>query len=96
MRSRAERRNNTRKIIKKAENLERNLGLNGGSLFEKHRNKIKKSKGYYKKGSISHYVCTKPQIREKAKEHGSCKKHSIQKKEDSFQFQIKEYSFNDI
>jgi hypothetical protein len=66
-RTRAERRQARVKAIKHGEKLMKDLGQRGGRLFERHREKIDKSGGYFEGGSISHYVATKPskKVREK-------------------------------
>lgn len=54
--NRSERRYRTEcKILHRA-NIMKWLGLQGGTLYEKHRKKIKNSLGYMRDGNVSHYV----------------------------------------
>lgn len=60
MRSRRERRKFTKRKLKQREQLIKNFGLKGGSLYQKHRRKIKKSNGYLTSGNVSHYINVHP------------------------------------
>lgn len=56
MRTRAERRNLTKRKLKQREKMKKDLGVQGGSLYEKHVEKVDKSLGYMRDGNVSHYV----------------------------------------
>lgn len=60
MRNRKERRSLAKRKIKQRETLMKNFGLKGGSLYRKHRRKIKKSTGYLTSGNVSHYINVHP------------------------------------
>lgn len=93
-RGRAYSREQRHKAICHAKKLEKDLGTKGGSLYERHLEKIEKSAGYYSKGNISHYINTNPQIREKSNDYGSRKSYPNQKKDDSYKEQMNEYMKN--
>jgi len=40
-----------------------NLGMQGGTLYARHRKKIQLSTGYMRAGNVSHFVATKPRKR---------------------------------
>lgn len=52
----AERRRNTRRKLNKRKKMMKDLGLQGGTLYEKHVKKVEKSAGYMRKGHVSHFV----------------------------------------
>ena len=52
----AERRYRTDCKLKHRNNLMKALGLQGGTIYERHRNKIQHSIGYMRDGNVSHYV----------------------------------------
>lgn len=54
------RRKNTYKKINKRKKLLHQLGFAGGLIYERHVEKVKKSYGYMKDGSLAHYAITKP------------------------------------
>ena len=58
--NRRERRDRTFRKILHRKNLMRKLGLQGGTIFERHRDKILSSAGYMRTGNVSHYVAVKP------------------------------------
>lgn len=57
--SRDERRQRTTLKLKKRQRLMAMLGLQGGCVYEKHREKIGRSIGYMRSGNVSHFVSTK-------------------------------------
>jgi hypothetical protein len=61
--NRAERRSRRKKKIAQRVQLMHDLGMQGGSLYEKHRNKIQHSAGYMSKGNVTHYVAAYPSIK---------------------------------
>lgn len=65
----AERRSRTRRKVKQRERMAKDFGLNGGTVFEKHRAKVRKSSGYMKDGNVSHYVSTKASRKTKVSGH---------------------------
>ena len=69
MRTSNERREFRNKAIKHGQKLEKELGLRGGTLYEKHIEKIQEKPGIYSKGSISHYVKTKPLLKTNGKNY---------------------------
>ena len=69
--TRGERRFRTENKCKHRENLMNALGLCGGTIYEKHRNKIKLSIGYMRDGNVSHYVQSSHRhIKTRCKRHG--------------------------
>jgi hypothetical protein len=56
MRTRNERRDLTERKLKQRERMKNDLGLQGGTLYEKHREKVENSLGYMRDGNVSHYV----------------------------------------
>ena len=58
--SRAERKWKTRLKLKQREKLMAMLDMQGGTFFQKHRDKMRASSGYMRDGNVSHYVCVKP------------------------------------
>jgi hypothetical protein len=54
--NRAERRNRREKKIAQRVSLMKAHGMQGGLLYERHRNKIQQSAGYMSKGNVTHYV----------------------------------------
>lgn len=69
MRNSNERRNFRAKAIKHGQQLQKDLGLRGGTLYEKHVEKIQEKPGIYDKGSISHYVKTNPLVKTNGKNY---------------------------
>lgn len=65
MKNRAIRRELTEKKIKQREQLAKDLGLQQGSLYKKHREKIEYSAGYMRDGSVSHFVAVSKSIKTK-------------------------------
>lgn len=65
MKDRAIRRELTEKKIKQREQLAKDLGLQQGSLYEKHREKIGHSAGYMRDGNVSHFVAVDQSIKTK-------------------------------
>lgn len=58
--------------LKQRKRLMDNLGMQGGALYAKHRNKISSSLGYMRDGNVSHYVSiryTKKYDRNKLRKH---------------------------
>ena len=70
---RGERRKRTSAKVNQRGKMIKDYGLQGGTLYEKHRNKINNSLGYMRTGNVSHYVSvgfnpkTKPHSYGKAK-----------------------------
>lgn len=58
--SRDDRRQQTRLKLKKRQRLMAMLGLQGGCVYERQREKIGRSIGYMRTGNVSHFVSTKP------------------------------------
>ena len=56
MYTRAQRRKNTYKKLKKREKMLETFGKRDGTLYEKHREKIDESLGYMRDGNVSHYA----------------------------------------
>ena len=56
MYTRLQRRKNTFKKQKKREKMLKIFGERGGTLYEKHREKIEKSTGFMRDGNVSHFV----------------------------------------
>lgn len=54
--TRGERRYRTEVKLKERERLKKDLGLQGGTVYERHRNKINKSISYMRDGNVTHYV----------------------------------------
>lgn len=54
------RRQRTQRKVMKRKALTRMLGLQGGSVYEKHRKKVCASPGYMASGNVSHFVAVKP------------------------------------
>ena len=54
--TRDERIKRTNNKIKQRENMIRIHGLQGGSTYKKHRDKIDKSTGYLRTGNLTHYA----------------------------------------
>lgn len=61
--NREERRKNRVKKLKERESLMKALGMQQGTLYKRHRDKVSKSLGYMSSGNVSHYVSTKPRKR---------------------------------
>lgn len=89
--NRGARRLKRRRSIEHSVLLERILGFRGGLVYERHRNKIAEHRGYYSKGNVSHYIATKPQLREKSNRFGSRKTASNQRKDVAGQQQLSEF-----
>lgn len=58
--NRSERRDRTFRKILHRKNLMKKLGLQGGTIYERHRDKIMSSAGYMRTGNVSHYVAVRP------------------------------------
>ena len=58
--TRAERREVRNKKVAKRLSLMSDLGMQAGTLYEKHRDKVMHSGGYMSKGNVSHYVAVRP------------------------------------
>lgn len=58
--NRSERRAQTYQKILHRKNLMKKMGLQGGTIYERHREKIKSSAGYMRSGNVSHYVAVRP------------------------------------
>lgn len=56
MRTRQERLDLTKRKVKQRERLAKNLGLQQGTLYQRHRDKISMSSGYMRDGNVTHYV----------------------------------------
>lgn len=56
MRTKAERRYLTERKLRQRELLAKNLGLQQGTLYQRHRDKISMSSGYMRDGNVTHYV----------------------------------------
>ena len=56
MRNRADRRRLTRAKIERRRKLMKAYGQQGGTVYEKHRDKIDRSAGYLRDGNVTHYV----------------------------------------
>lgn len=55
--NRAERRKRTKRKIHQREELAKTFGLNQGTVYERHRDKIENvSSGYMRDGNVSHFV----------------------------------------
>ena len=54
------RRKRTQRKVMKRKALIQMLGLQAGSVYEKHRKKVCASPGYMATGNVSHYVAVKP------------------------------------
>lgn len=46
----------TRRKVKQRERMMKSFGLQGGTMYSKHRAKITKSTGYMRDGNVSHYI----------------------------------------
>ena len=57
---RSERRERVAKKLLHRKNLIRKLGLQGGVIYARHRQKIMASAGYMRTGNVSHYVAVRP------------------------------------
>ena len=57
---RSERRERVAKKLLHRKNLIRKLGLQGGVIYERHRQKIMASAGYMRTGNVSHFVAVRP------------------------------------
>jgi len=57
---RGERRSRTSAVVKRRERLLRSLGTHGGTIYEKHREKVAGSSGYMRDGNVSHYAAITP------------------------------------
>ena len=66
--SRDERRQRTTLKLRKRQRLMAMLGLQGGCVYEKHREKIGKSIGYMRTGNVSHFVSTKPRKKTRSRD----------------------------
>lgn len=58
--TRAERREVKNKKVAKRLRLMGNLGMQAGTLYARHREKVTHSGGYMSKGNVSHYVAVRP------------------------------------
>ena len=68
---RAQRRWKTHLKLKQREKLMAMLGLQGGTIYQKHRDKVMRTSGYMRDGNVSHYVCVKPRwYTQKRNRHG--------------------------
>lgn len=76
MRTSNERRNFRKKAICHGIKLQKDLGTRGGLVYEKHIDKIENQPGRYAKGSISHYVQTKPHIKSRGKNMKYADRHT--------------------
>lgn len=56
MRTRVERRNLTKRKLQQRAKMIKDYGLQGGSLYDKHTQKIENSLGYMRDGNVSHFV----------------------------------------
>ena len=54
--TRGERRCRTARKIEKRERLKDAFGLRGGTLYERHQEKVGKSLGYMRDGNVTHFV----------------------------------------
>ena len=50
----------TERKLKQRERLIKSFGLQQGTLYEKHREKIYKSLGYMRDGNVRHFVAVRP------------------------------------
>jgi hypothetical protein len=96
--TRAERRYIAELKMEKNKRLAKELGLQGGSVYEKHREKINKSFGYTKKsGNITHYVAAgnKPKTNNK-KSYGSAQRLSThdERLRDSAESQLNDIEYD--
>lgn len=57
---RDERRSRARSAVKRRERLLKALGLQGGTIYERHRQKVSRSGGYMRDGNVSHYAAIVP------------------------------------
>lgn len=74
--NKCERIRRTRIKLKQRKRLMNNLGMQGGTLYAKHRDKISSSLVYMRDGNVSHYVrirCTKKYNRNKLRKHRNLK-----------------------
>ena len=53
---RAERRRRTENKVKQREQLMSDLGMQQGTVYKRHREKIQESSGYMRDGNVSHFV----------------------------------------
>lgn len=70
--NKCERIRRTRVKLKQRKSLMDSLGMQGGTLYAKHRDKISSSLGYMRDGNVSHYVSvgyTKKYDRNKLRMH---------------------------
>lgn len=70
--NKCERIRRTRVKLKQRKRLMDNLGMQGGTLYAKHRDKVTSSLGYMRDGNVSHYVSvgyTKKYNRNKLRKH---------------------------
>lgn len=58
--NRNDRRRKTHLKLMQRERLMAMLGLQGGTVYQRQRDKIAHSSGYMRTGNVSHFVCTKP------------------------------------
>ena len=58
--NRGERRRRTCVKLMERERMMHFLGLQAGSVYRKHRKKVRRSLGYMKSGNVSHFVSTTP------------------------------------
>lgn len=64
--------------LEKRKKLMDSLGMQGGTLYAKHRDKISTSLGYMRDGNVSHYVSvgyTKKYNRNKLRKHRSLRNY---------------------
>lgn len=66
--SRDDRRQRTILKLKKRQRMMAMLGLQGGYVYEKHRQKIGMSLGYMCTGNVSHFVSTKPRRKTRSRD----------------------------
>ena len=57
---RSERRSRARAAVERRERLLKALGLHGGTIYERHRQKVSRSGGYMRDGNVSHYAAIVP------------------------------------
>lgn len=63
VKTRAERREVRNKKVAKRLSMMSDFGMQGGTLYAKHRDKVQHSGGYMSKGNVSHYVAVRPRKR---------------------------------
>lgn len=76
--NKCERIRRTRVKLKQRKRLTSTLGMQGGTLYAKHRDKISSSLGYMRDGNVSHYVSvgyTKKYDRNKLRKHRNLREY---------------------